>query len=152
MLGILQAPPNTALWTRLEQEGRLLPGADGGYGDQNTLMNFVPSRQARDIGHEYVRALGRMYEPATYLERCLRQCLALTPNPHCAQQMHVPPARVVRLLALLVWHQGLRRPELRGRFWWQLGHDPLAVPPTTLPPPQAAQPPGTKARATPLLQ
>ena len=191
MLGILQALPNTALWTRLEQEGRLLPGADGVCGDQNTLMNFVPSRPAWDIGREYVRALWRMYEPATYLERCLRHCLAITPNPHCAQQMHVPPARAVRLLALLVWHQGLRRPELRGQFWRQLGqmaqrqprllalylglcaagehvfeyrqlarerigaqlgHDPLAMPPTTPPPPQAVQPPGTKARATPLLQ
>ncbi|WP_216919060.1 B12-binding domain-containing radical SAM protein [Synechococcus sp. CCAP 1479/9] len=189
MLGILQALPNTALWTRLEQEGRLLQEADVLCGDQNTLMNFVPSRPARDIGREYVQALWRMYEPATYLERCLRHCLAITPNPHCSQQMHVPPVRAVRLLALLVWKQGLRRPELRGPFWrqlWemarqqprllalylglcaagehffeyrqlarerisaQLGHDPLTVPPAAAV--QAAQPPGTKARATPLLQ
>jgi hypothetical protein len=120
MLGILQAPPNTALWTRLEREGRLLPDADGCCGDQNTLMNFVPSRPAKDIGREYVQALWRMYEPTTYLERCLRQCLAITPNPHCSQQMHVPPARALRLMALLIWKQGLRRPDLRGLFWRQL--------------------------------
>lgn len=191
MLGILQAPPNTALWTRLEREGRLLPDADGCCGDQNTLMNFVPSRPSQDIGREYVQALWRMYEPATYLERCLRHCLAITPNPHGSQQMHMPPARALRLLALLIWHQGLRRPELRGQFWrqlgqmarqqprllalylglcaagehffeyrqlarerigQQLGHDPLTAPRTPATPPQVVQPPGTKARATPLLQ
>ena len=120
MLGILQALPNTALWTRLEQEGRLLTNADGWCGDQNTLMTFVPTRPSEEIGREYVQALWRMYEPAIYLERCLRHCLAITPNPHCSQQMHVPPIRAVRLLALLVWKQGLRRPELRGLFWRQL--------------------------------
>jgi hypothetical protein len=61
-----------------------------------------------------------MYEPATYLERCLRHCLAITPNPHCSQQMHVPLVRAVRLLVLLIWYQGLRRPGLRRQFWWQL--------------------------------
>jgi radical SAM superfamily enzyme YgiQ (UPF0313 family) len=120
MLGILQAPPNTALWTRLEREGRLLPDADACAGDQNTLMNFVPTRPLEEIGREYVEALWRMYEPATYLERCLRHCLAITPNPHRSQQVYIPIPKALRLLARLVWSQGVRRADIRGQFWGQL--------------------------------
>jgi radical SAM superfamily enzyme YgiQ (UPF0313 family) len=120
MLGILQAPPNTALWTRLEREGRLLPGAEACGGDQNTLMNFEPSRPVEEIGREYVGALWRLYEPGVYLERCLRQCLAISPGAHRAQQIHFPPLRAARLLALLIWSQGVRRPEIRAQFWRQL--------------------------------
>jgi radical SAM superfamily enzyme YgiQ (UPF0313 family) len=120
MLGILQAPPNTALWTRLEREGRLAPGADACAGDQNTLMNFEPSRPVEEIGREYVQALWRMYEPATYLERCLRHCLAITPGASPARRLQVPPLRALRLLALLIWSQGVRRRDIRGQFWRQL--------------------------------
>jgi radical SAM superfamily enzyme YgiQ (UPF0313 family) len=120
MLGILQAPPHTALWTRLEREGRLLPEADILCGDQNTLMNFVPTRPPEEIGREYVQALWRMYEPATYLERCLRQCLAITPRSHGARGITMAPGRAVRLVALLVWRQGLRPSGIRGIFWRQL--------------------------------
>ncbi|MBD2718670.1 B12-binding domain-containing radical SAM protein [Synechococcus sp. FACHB-909] len=120
MLGILQALPNTALWTRLEQEGRLLTNADGWCGDQNTLMNFVPTRPSEEIGREYVQALWRMYEPATYLERCLRHCLAITPNPHCSQQINYPLAKAIRLMVRLVWSQGVRRADIRNQFWRQL--------------------------------
>ena len=34
--------------------------------------------------------------------------------------MHVPLVRALRLLALLIWRQGVRRPSLRGQFWRQL--------------------------------
>ncbi|MCF3609635.1 B12-binding domain-containing radical SAM protein, partial [Planktothrix agardhii 1033] len=44
MLGILQALPNTALWDRLKQEKRLMAGNGHPTGDQNTLMNFIPTR------------------------------------------------------------------------------------------------------------
>jgi hypothetical protein len=61
-----------------------------------------------------------MYEPAAYLERCLRHCLAITPSPQRAQQMHFPPLRALRLLALLIWRQGVCRGEIRAQFWRQL--------------------------------
>jgi len=50
MLGILQALPNTALWNRLTAEQRLLEGVGiTEVGDQNTLMNFTPTRQLRRL-------------------------------------------------------------------------------------------------------
>ncbi len=120
MLGVLQALPNTALWTRLEREGRLLPDADGLCGDQNTLMNFVPTRPLEEIGHEYVGALWRMYEPSAYLERCLRHCLAIRPNPQSSRRVTIPLAKALRLLTLLLWTQGVRHRAIRAQFWRQL--------------------------------
>jgi hypothetical protein len=61
-----------------------------------------------------------MYEPSAYLERCLRHCLAITPNPHCSQRVYVTFAKAVRLLALLLWKQGVRHRAIRAQFWRQL--------------------------------
>lgn len=119
MLGILQAPPNTALWNRLEREQRLLENADAVGGDQNTLMNFIPTRPRDEIGYEYVNALWAMYEPAAYLKRCLQQCLNITPNRHLQQQIYLPAGKAIHLVARLIWKQGIRM-EIRGQFWQQL--------------------------------
>ncbi len=34
--------------------------------------------------------------------------------------MHFAPGKGLRLVAQLIWHQGLRRPEIRAQFWRQL--------------------------------
>jgi radical SAM superfamily enzyme YgiQ (UPF0313 family) len=120
MLGILQAPPNTALWTRLEQEQRLLENADHMGGDQNTLMNFVPTRPLQDIGYEYVEALWAMYEPSAYLKRCLQHCLNITLNPYSAQKIYFSPVKAIRLVSRLIWRQGIRMTTVRAQFWRQL--------------------------------
>ncbi|MFH7244359.1 MAG: B12-binding domain-containing radical SAM protein [Spirulina sp.] len=121
MLGILQAPPNTALWERLKREGRLLDEIGHPTGDQNTLMNFVPTRPIAAIAREYVQGIWTLYDPEVYLRRCLRQCLALSSRQHQHQTMQFPLGKGLRLVAQVIWHQGVRRPEIRGQFWRQLG-------------------------------
>lgn len=121
MLGILQAPPNTALWARLKQEQRLLDERGHPTGDQNTLMNFVPTRPIADIAREYVQGIWTLYEPAAYLHRCLQQCMALSRRRHPHQTMQFPLGKGLRLVAQVIWHQGIRRPDIRGQFWRQLG-------------------------------
>lgn len=120
MLGILQALPNTALWNRLEKEQRLIDNADDGCGDQNTLMNFVPTRPLHEIAHEYVEALWIMYEPSAYLSRCLQHCLNVTLNPYAKQNIHFSLGKAIRLIIQLIWRQGICMKELRGQFWHQL--------------------------------
>jgi radical SAM superfamily enzyme YgiQ (UPF0313 family) len=121
MLGVLQALPNTALWQRLKQEQRLLESLGAvEVGDQNSLMNFTPTRPMTEIAREYVEALWTMYEPKNYLKRCLQQCLNITINPQLQQNMYFPPGKGLRLVAQLIWHQGIRRPAIRAQFWQQL--------------------------------
>ncbi|NWF58238.1 MAG: B12-binding domain-containing radical SAM protein [Fischerella sp.] len=121
MLGVLQALPNTALWQRLKQEQRLLEGFGGlEVGDQNSLMNFVPTRPMAEVAKEYVEAIWTMYEPRNYLRRCFQQCLNITPNPQLQQTMYFPPGKGLRLLAQLLWRQGWQRREIRLQFWQQL--------------------------------
>jgi len=120
MLGILQAPPNTALWDRLLKEQRLLEGRGHPTGDQNTLMNFVPTRPITEIAKEYVEGFWTLYEPQNYLRRCLEQCLRINPLNHRKQTMQFPLRKGLKLITQLIWHQGIRRPEIRGQFWHQL--------------------------------
>lgn len=122
MVGILQAPPNTALWERLKREGRLLDERGHPTGDQNTLMNFVPTRPATDIAREYVQSIWSLYDPNAYLNRCFQQCLALRPHRPNHQTMRFPLGKGLRILAQILWLQGWRRAELRGQFWRQLGY------------------------------
>lgn len=121
MLGLLQALPNTALWNRLQGEQRLLEGVGvTEVGDQNTLMNFIPSRPVAEIAKEYVEGFWMLYEPTNYLRRCFEQCLNIVPPVGRRQTMHFAPGKGLRLVAQLIWHQGLRRPEIRAQFWQQL--------------------------------
>ena len=121
MLGVLQALPNTALWQRLQQEQRLLEGVGAvEVGDQNSLMNFTPTRPLAEVAEEYVEALWALYEPKNYLKRCLQQCLNITINPQLQQNVYFPPGKGLRLVAQVIWHQGIRRAEIRAQFWQQL--------------------------------
>jgi radical SAM superfamily enzyme YgiQ (UPF0313 family) len=124
MLGVLQALPNTALWQRLEREERLLRASGVGgvveVGDQNTLMNFIPTRPIAEIAKEYVETIWTLYEPKNYLRRCLEQCLNVKAPPVKRQTRQFPPGKGLRLVAQLIWHQGICRPELRVQFWQQL--------------------------------
>jgi radical SAM superfamily enzyme YgiQ (UPF0313 family) len=116
LFGILQALPNTALWERLEKEGRLL--GSKGEGDQMALMNFVPTRPAEEIAREYIRAFCTLYEPGQFLDRVYRHFLHLAPSP-CQAPARVPNLIDLRALATVVWRQGIKR-NTRWKFWHHL--------------------------------
>ncbi|AZB72460.1 B12-binding domain-containing radical SAM protein [Synechococcus elongatus] len=113
---MLQALPNTALWHRLEKEGRLrLPDANI---NQTTLMNFVPTRPVEDIAREYVDAFRQLYEPVQYLNRVYRYFLKLG-APRVQPKFQWPEWVVVRALLLVCWRQGVVR-KTRWLFWHHL--------------------------------
>jgi radical SAM superfamily enzyme YgiQ (UPF0313 family) len=121
MLGILHALPNTALWDRLKREQRLVEGDSlPATGDQNSLMNFIPTRPIAEIAQEYVEGFWSMYEPSHYLKRCFEQCLSLGSGLGQRQTRQFPMGKKLRLVTQLIWHQGIRRPEIRTQFWQQL--------------------------------
>ncbi len=120
MLGILQALPNTALWERLKKEQRLIVSDSHPTGDQNTLMNFIPTRPITEIAKEYVEGFWTLYEPQNYLKRCFQQCLKIESLKRKQQTMQFPLRKGLTLITRLIWYQGIRRSEIRGQFWYQL--------------------------------
>ncbi len=114
---MLQALPNTALWHRLEKEGRMREAQDGNI-NQTTLMNFIPTRPLQDIGREYIEAFCALYDPIAYLDRTYR-CFLMMGKPSWKAPGKKPEWIVVKALATVIWRQGIKR-ETRWKFWHHL--------------------------------
>ena len=112
MFSMLQALPNTALWHRLEKEGRLL--ARGANINQTTLMNFVPTRPIEDIAQEYIDSFWQLYEPERYLDRALRYFMKLGTPKHSGKRKITP--QVISALLTIFWRQGVIG-STRWIFW-----------------------------------
>jgi radical SAM superfamily enzyme YgiQ (UPF0313 family) len=113
---MLQALPHTALWHRLEKEGRLR--TENGNLNQTTLMNFEPTRPVAEIAREYVEAFCALYEPNAYLDRVYSYFLKLG-APRVKVPAKLPSWRDLRALAIIVWRQGIKR-NTRWKFWHHL--------------------------------
>ena len=125
MFSMLQALPHTALWHRLEKEGRLL-NQDGNI-NQTTLMNFVPTRPLEDIVREYIDGFWQLYEPERFLDRTYRhfRMMDAPKNPTPRRPLNWS---TIRALLTLFWRQGVVR-KTRWQFWGNLyrilRHNPL---------------------------
>ncbi|MBW4651120.1 MAG: B12-binding domain-containing radical SAM protein [Kastovskya adunca ATA6-11-RM4] len=113
---MLQALPNTALWHRLNKEGRLR-GKDGNI-NQTTLMNFVPTRPVEEIATEYVEAFWTLYDPEGYLDRTYR-CFQILGAPRHKAPFKFPALVDLKALAIVCWRQGIKR-HTRWKFWHHL--------------------------------
>lgn len=141
MFSMLQALPNTALWHRLNREGRLLEQT--GNVNQTTLMNFIPTRPMAEIAQEYVEGFWQIYDPQQFLDRIYRYYLMLgTASPMNAvaeldkksgkksdkqpskklNKKSVSPITqllnwtILRALFTIFWRQGILR-KTRWKFW-----------------------------------
>lgn len=67
MVGLLTALPNTRLWRRLSEEGRILRQSMG----DNTaaLLNFIPRMDPETLLAGYRNVLSSIYSPTEYFER-----------------------------------------------------------------------------------
>ena len=116
MMGMLQALPKTALWARLEREGRLIQGEDAAKGvNQTNLLNFEPTRPIRDIANEYVDAFCALYEPNAYMDRVYSYYLKMG-APRWKAAAKLPSLVDLKALTIVVWRQGIKR-NTRNRFW-----------------------------------
>lgn len=112
---LLQALQNTAMWTRLQEEGRLADGL--GTFHQGAIMNFVPTRPVEEITQEYIAAFWHLYEPMPFLKRTFRHFMMM----NGWRGDHDRPLTQAEwwLFRAIVWRQGVVR-STRFRFWWQL--------------------------------
>ncbi len=134
MLGLLQAPPQSSLWHRLEREGRLKEdtGQDGG---TFAALNYKPDRPEAEVMQEYADTWNYLYEPSRFLKRAYRYYLAMRPTRRAQKIAPSPPlpgghflepgmtwrTQLVELRAFLkiLWSQGVRA-SYRRQFWTQL--------------------------------
>jgi radical SAM superfamily enzyme YgiQ (UPF0313 family) len=117
LFSMLQALPDTALWHRLEKEGRLR-GKSANI-NQTTLMNFVPTRPLEEIAQEYVDAFCQLYDPARFLDRAYRhyRILGTATYPKKGKNSKKPIDWItIRALLTICWRQGLLR-GTRWQFW-----------------------------------
>ncbi|MCA1959252.1 MAG: B12-binding domain-containing radical SAM protein [Desulfomonile sp.] len=133
MVNVLNALPDTALWKRLEKEGRLLETmhlGDDMIGDQ---VNFVPTRPKSEILKEVAGVWDYLYEPERFLRRAGRYYVNMRPT-RAALGVDEPASgpsvrgakvpiretlRTVRAFFRLIWRMGVR-PPYRLHFWRQL--------------------------------
>jgi radical SAM superfamily enzyme YgiQ (UPF0313 family) len=113
MFSMLQVLPNTALWTRLEKEGRLL-ATEAANINQTTLMNFVPTRPIEEIAREYVNGFLTLYEPKAYQERIFHYFMKLGKPKYSANRKI--DRKSIRALLTMCWRQGIVR-DTRWKFW-----------------------------------
>lgn len=131
MLNLLQVLPNTSLWQRLQNEGRLLE--ENTCGDTlNWRLNYLPTRPEMEILEEYLQAAQHLYEPAAYLQRAFQAILNMRPTRRALasdQNRSITAAtpdfkqsrRIgeIAVLMRLVWRQGILC-SCRWQFWRQL--------------------------------
>lgn len=120
LFSMLQALPDTALWHRLEKEGRLRKKSANI--NQTTLMNFVPTRPLEEIAREYVDAFYTLYDPARFLDRTYRhfRILGDATYPKKGKGAKKPINWVtIRALLTICWRQGVLR-KTRWQFWRNL--------------------------------
>ncbi len=133
MVGTLGALPNTRLWDRLKEEGRLLEDV-GARGVGEGRLNFIPSRPNAEILEEFTGIWEYLFEPSRFLARAYRYHLAMRPTrramalekglppPPDVSRKRIPLRRSIgQLLGLfyLVWWLGMVYP-CRVQFWRQL--------------------------------
>lgn len=111
MVGLLTALPGTALWRRLEGEGRLRGDSSG---DQFGRPNFDPAMDEATLLSGYARLMGRLYTVDAYYDRCERFVERAAP---------LPGRRPVRVRDLLTLVRTTLRVGLGSRAWrryWRL--------------------------------
>lgn len=113
---LLQALQNTAMWKRLQEEGRLRADSLGTF-HQGAIMNFVPTRPVEDITEEYIDAFWRIYEPIPYLKRTFRHMMMM--KGWRGQTQRRLTQTELSLFLGICWRQGVLR-STRFCFWWQI--------------------------------
>jgi radical SAM superfamily enzyme YgiQ (UPF0313 family) len=81
MVGLLTALPNTRLWRRLTEEGRILRQSMGNNTD--ALLNYIPRMNPEALLAGYRKILASIYSPSEYFERAqtLLSRLGARPRP-----------------------------------------------------------------------
>ena len=125
MVGLLQAPPGTRLYERLQKEGRLTNEMSGDNVDGST--NIVPKMGLEPLREGYRKLLSQIYAPQFYYERVLTFLREYHPP---AIRFHLDPQYILAL-GRSIYRLGIRGIE-RVHYWrlffWTLFRRPRLFP------------------------
>jgi radical SAM superfamily enzyme YgiQ (UPF0313 family) len=125
MVGLLQAPPGTRLYQRLESEGRILDEISGDNADGST--NIIPEMDLDTLRAGYKRILDQIYSPKLYYERVITFLQEYQPSKvrvHLDFQMLMAFWRSIYRLGI----QGVERVHFWQLWAWTLSHKPHLFP------------------------
>ncbi len=108
MVGVLTALPSTALWRRLDREGRLRTASDG---DHFARPNFVPRMDEQELLRGYLELVRDVYSPDNYYARCARHLDLVGERPRGTEG-----ATEIDAALRAIGHIGIASPR-RGHFW-----------------------------------
>ena len=125
MVGLLQAPPGTNLYQRMEKEGRLMNNFSGDNVDGST--NIVPKMGQEPLLQGYRIVLDQIYSPKLYYERVrtfLRQYKPPRIKYHLELQYILALGRSIYQLGI----RGIERTHYWKLFFWSLFKRPRLFP------------------------
>ncbi|MEZ6061686.1 MAG: B12-binding domain-containing radical SAM protein [Planctomycetaceae bacterium] len=131
MVGLLVALPNTQLTRRLMREGRMIgsdhqlipPSSETLYRLENPAssdnttggLNFVSTRDRREIYDDYRRIIAAVYDPNVYMKRVMRTTRMMRPERR--QQPSLRELIVLaKALARIAWWMTRNR-QVRRHYW-----------------------------------
>jgi radical SAM superfamily enzyme YgiQ (UPF0313 family) len=115
LLNSLHAMPRTALYERMQKEGRLLAESQHSSGDTNP-PNFRTKMPPTVLLRGLAKTLAAIYDPKAFYERAWRsmQRWEIKKNQRAAKQPGA--AGIAAIIARSIWHQGLRS-SYRSAYW-----------------------------------
>jgi len=115
LLNSLHAMPRTALYERMQKEGRLLVESEHSSGDTNP-PNFRTKLAPLTLLRGQAKTLAAIYSPKAFYERAWRsmECWDIKKNQRAAQQPGF--IGIVAIIARSIWRQGIRS-SYRVPYW-----------------------------------
>jgi radical SAM superfamily enzyme YgiQ (UPF0313 family) len=105
MVGLLTALPQTRLWRRLKQEGRLETESSGN--NTTATLNFIPKLNREFLQSGYCELMKKLYEPVTYYRRIRTFLENYRPSgPNLRPSRGDLKAALKSFWLLGVWHRG----------------------------------------------
>ncbi len=112
MVGLLQAPTGTRLFTRLENEGRLISGMSGDNADGTTnIISVMESDKLRD---GYFEIIKEIYSPRLFYERVMNFLKSYKPVVNTVQI----EADEISAFFRSIWKLGILGKE--RKYYWKL--------------------------------
>jgi radical SAM superfamily enzyme YgiQ (UPF0313 family) len=114
LLNFLHALPRTALYERMQREGRMIESR--GSSSDGTPPNFRTTMNSADLLRGFGKTISSIYDPAKFYERAWRS-LQSWETKECQHPAQEPTVRgFLAILARSIWHQGLRS-SYRKPYW-----------------------------------